>query len=161
MDGSAQAQEPAVPINQRIAEEEILEHRKDEERTERKSRLPQPFALRLCERVLLERSDRETEAIVRFESRLVQYLQTITGYIDTRDRSVGGSELRERLALTEQRLLALKREFESPTPAGARDVNPAKAGSHTDSGHHAASSQAEERPADPARAAGRAALVGC
>src|SRR4051794_23516062 len=40
---------------------------------------------------------KETEAIVRFESRLVQYLQTITGYIDTRDRSVGGSELRERL----------------------------------------------------------------
>ena len=68
----------------------------------------------------------QTEAIVRFESLLVQYLQTLTGYIDTRDRSVGGTELRERLALTEQRLLALKREFESP--GMARDINPPKAG---------------------------------
>jgi len=69
----------------------------------------------------------ETEAIVRFESLLVQYLQTITGYVDTRDRSVGGSELRERLALTEQRLLAMKREFER--------VGPAEAGRHVDGRH--------------------------
>jgi SAM-dependent methyltransferase len=66
----------------------------------------------------------QTEAIVRFESLLVQYLQTITGYVDTRDRSVGGSELRERLALTEQRLLALKREFEK-LPAGSATAAPA------------------------------------
>jgi len=65
----------------------------------------------------------QTEAIVRFESLLVQYLQTITAYVDSRDRSVGGSELRDRLALTEQRLLALKREFESAK-------NPAEPGSH-------------------------------
>jgi SAM-dependent methyltransferase len=77
----------------------------------------------------------QTDAIVRFESLLVQYLQTITAYVDTRDRSVGGGELRDRLALTEQRLLALKREFDSPARAGARDLNPAKAGSYTDSSH--------------------------
>jgi O-antigen chain-terminating methyltransferase len=64
----------------------------------------------------------QTDAIVRFESLLVQYLQTITGYIDTRDRSVGGSELRERLALTEQRLLALKRDFETRAAAGSTNV---------------------------------------
>jgi SAM-dependent methyltransferase len=73
----------------------------------------------------------QTDAIVRFESLLVQYLQTITGYIDTRDRSVGGSELRERLALTEQRLLALKREFEHAGPADpSRAGNAANPGSH-------------------------------
>jgi 2-polyprenyl-3-methyl-5-hydroxy-6-metoxy-1,4-benzoquinol methylase len=51
-------------------------------------------------------------ALVRFESLLVQYLQTITVYVDSKDRSLGGSELKQRLALTEQRLFALKREFE-------------------------------------------------
>jgi O-antigen chain-terminating methyltransferase len=55
---------------------------------------------------------RELEALVRFESLLVQFLQTITVYVDTKDRSVGGSELRERLALTEQRMLALKRDVD-------------------------------------------------
>jgi SAM-dependent methyltransferase len=71
----------------------------------------------------------QADAIVRFESILVQYLQTITAYVDTRDRSVGGSELRERLALTEQRLLALKREFESGKRV-VREGHPAEAGSH-------------------------------
>ena len=52
------------------------------------------------------------EALIHFESVLVQYLQTITLYVDSKDRSLGGPELRERLALTEQRLLALKREVE-------------------------------------------------
>jgi O-antigen chain-terminating methyltransferase len=53
---------------------------------------------------------REVDALVRFESLLVQYLQTITPYVESRDRSIGGSEIRDRLALTEQRLLALKRD---------------------------------------------------
>jgi O-antigen chain-terminating methyltransferase len=48
-------------------------------------------------------------------------LQTITVYVDSKDRSLGGSELRQRLALTEQRLLALKREFES-ADGRTRDV---------------------------------------
>src|SRR5262249_18692183 len=73
---------------------------------------------------LLEATRQHVAALVRFESLLVQYLQTITAYVDTKDRSAGGSELRERLALTEQRLLALKRDVERSTtgsePAGAR-----------------------------------------
>lgn len=55
--------------------------------------------------------------VKRFESLLVQYLQTLTAYIDTKDRSIGGSELRERLALAEQRVAALKRELDTPRPA--------------------------------------------
>ena len=55
----------------------------------------------------------ELDALVRFESLLVQYLMTITAYVDTKDRAIGGAEIRQRLALTEQRLLALKRETES------------------------------------------------
>jgi SAM-dependent methyltransferase len=77
---------------------------------------------------LLDVARREFDALVHFESLLVQYLQTITLYVDTKDRSTGGHELRERVALAEQRVLALKREMETllarpgrpaPAPDGA------------------------------------------
>ena len=68
---------------------------------------------------LLAVAGRQFEALVRFESLLVQYLQTITSYIDTKDRRAGGDELRERVALAEQRILALKREVEGRPAAGA------------------------------------------
>jgi trans-aconitate methyltransferase len=61
---------------------------------------------------LLPAIGRELRALERFESLLVQYLQTITVYVDSKDRSLGGSDMRQRLALTEQRLLALKRDVE-------------------------------------------------
>jgi 2-polyprenyl-3-methyl-5-hydroxy-6-metoxy-1,4-benzoquinol methylase/uncharacterized coiled-coil protein SlyX len=69
---------------------------------------------------LLQALGRELRALERFESLLVQYLQTITVYVDSKDRSLGGSELRQRLALTEQRLLALKREVEAGVPDSGR-----------------------------------------
>lgn len=62
---------------------------------------------------LVDTVRRELDALVRFESLLVQYLQTITAYVDTRDRSAGGSEIRQRLSLVEQRLLALKRDVDT------------------------------------------------
>ena len=37
----------------------------------------------------------ELAALVRFQSLLVQYLQTITVYVDSKDRSLGGSEDRK------------------------------------------------------------------
>jgi SAM-dependent methyltransferase len=55
----------------------------------------------------------ELDGLARFESLLVQYLQTITAYVDSKDRFAGGPELRQRLALTEQRVLALKRGIET------------------------------------------------
>jgi hypothetical protein len=85
--------------------------------------------------------EHELRGRVRFESLLVQYLQTITEYVDTKDRSVGGAEIRQRLALTEQRLLALKRDVEraagpgpeavpsAQTPAPAADAAAAFTGS--------------------------------
>jgi SAM-dependent methyltransferase len=62
---------------------------------------------------LLDVVRREFDALVHFESRLVQYLQTITIYVDTKERSGGGDDLRDRVALAEQRVLALKREMEA------------------------------------------------
>lgn len=70
-------------------------------------------------RELIEMLGRELQALVRFESLLIQSLQTITVYVDSKDRSLGGSELRQRLALTEQRLLALKRLVEQATATSA------------------------------------------
>jgi 2-polyprenyl-3-methyl-5-hydroxy-6-metoxy-1,4-benzoquinol methylase len=59
---------------------------------------------------MLDQVNREFQSLARFESVLVQYLQTITMYVDSKDRSVAGPELRERVALIEQRMLALKRD---------------------------------------------------
>jgi 2-polyprenyl-3-methyl-5-hydroxy-6-metoxy-1,4-benzoquinol methylase len=57
---------------------------------------------------MIDELRREFEALVRFESLLVQYLQSIASYVDTKDRTLGSSDTRERLATVEQRLVALK-----------------------------------------------------
>jgi len=54
----------------------------------------------------------ELQAVAQFHSLLLQYLQTVTAYVDTKDRSIGGAEIRDRLARLEQRVQAIKRELE-------------------------------------------------
>ena len=78
---------------------------------------------------LIEALSEQWAALARFESLLIQFLQTITVYVDSKDRSLGGSELRERLALTEQRLQALKRVIEraAPLPATSAPAAPGAA----------------------------------
>jgi SAM-dependent methyltransferase len=71
---------------------------------------------------VLDVARREFEALVRFESLLIQYLQTITIYVDSKDRSAGGHELRDRIALAEQRVLALKRDMEGLLVRAGRAV---------------------------------------
>jgi 2-polyprenyl-3-methyl-5-hydroxy-6-metoxy-1,4-benzoquinol methylase len=66
---------------------------------------------------LRESVQADLQAIGRFHSLLVQYLQTVTAYVDTKDRSLGGPEIRDRLARAEQRLQAIKRELERPAAA--------------------------------------------
>jgi SAM-dependent methyltransferase len=70
----------------------------------------------------------EFEALVRFESLLVQYLMTLTAYVDSKDRTIGGAEIRQRLALTEQRLLALKRDADTTRASerGSREPHAAQ-----------------------------------
>ena len=68
-------------------------------------------------RLLIENMQSQLEGQARFQSLLVQYLQTITIYIDSRDCAIGGSEIRERFALNEQRLLALTRLIDEPGQA--------------------------------------------
>jgi 2-polyprenyl-3-methyl-5-hydroxy-6-metoxy-1,4-benzoquinol methylase len=69
---------------------------------------------------MIEELRREFEALVRFESLIVQYLQTVTVFVDTKDRTMGTTDVRERLAITEQRLLALKRDVERLRPDAPR-----------------------------------------
>ena len=78
---------------------------------------------------LIDVAREQFEALVRFESLLVQYLQTITPYVDTKDRRTGATELSERLGLVEQRILALKREIER-LPARSEQLESQPATSH-------------------------------
>jgi 2-polyprenyl-3-methyl-5-hydroxy-6-metoxy-1,4-benzoquinol methylase len=78
---------------------------------------------------------RELDALVRFESLLVQYLQTITAYVDTKDRAIAGHDLAGRLALAEARVMALKREMDARSggePGGAAS-DPRPSGGRVDS----------------------------
>lgn len=52
------------------------------------------------------------EGLVRFEARLVQYLMTVTAYVDSKDRRLGAQELAQHLTFVEQRLFAVTREVD-------------------------------------------------
>ncbi len=74
------------------------------------------------------------DGVYAFESILVQFLQTITAYVDSKDRRVGGQELSDHLALVEQRLFAVTREVERLRAAEARPVLDREAATDTFAG---------------------------
>ena len=76
---------------------------------------------------LIDAAREQFDALVRFESVLVQYLQTITAYVDTKDRAAGGNELRERITLIEQRIAAMKRALETRPEREAASAHGASA----------------------------------
>jgi SAM-dependent methyltransferase len=61
---------------------------------------------------LIDATRRHLESLSVFHSRLIQYLQQITPYVDTKDRAMGGAELRDQIVLANERTLSLKREIE-------------------------------------------------
>jgi SAM-dependent methyltransferase len=61
---------------------------------------------------LIERTRQHLDALATFHSRLIQYLQQITPYVDTKNRAMGGADLREQVGLANERTLSLKREIE-------------------------------------------------
>ncbi|MFN7917008.1 MAG: methyltransferase domain-containing protein [Vicinamibacterales bacterium] len=81
--------------------------------------------------MLVQALREHADGLIRFEHLLLEYLRTITVYVDSKDRSLGGDEIRKRLVLTEQRLLALKRDAERPiappSPGAAAPAVPASA----------------------------------
>ena len=69
---------------------------------------PEPRSIdQLREIVLTDRAAR-----AGFDSLLIQFLQRITEYVDTKDRALGGPELREQIVLANERALALARALE-------------------------------------------------
>jgi len=68
---------------------------------------------------LIDAARDQFQALTQFESLLVQYLQSVTAYVDTKDRAAGGNELRERIGLIEQRIAAMKRALDARAESGA------------------------------------------
>jgi SAM-dependent methyltransferase len=60
---------------------------------------------------LVEAARREVEALVRFEWLLLQLLQSVTGYVDTKDRAGAAPQLREQVSLIQQRLSTVERDL--------------------------------------------------
>lgn len=86
---------------------------------------PEPVSLeQLREMVLADRAAR-----AGFDSLLIQFLQRITEYVDTKDRALGGPELREQIVLANERSLALARKLADrpsalgPGPSAAPATN--------------------------------------
>ena len=63
-------------------------------------------------RALAETIAADRAASARIHTDLVLHLQTITEYVDAKDRALGGPELREHIVLANERTMALKRELE-------------------------------------------------
>jgi SAM-dependent methyltransferase len=61
---------------------------------------------------LIDATRRHLESLAAFHARLIQYLQQITPYVDTKHRAMGGVELRDQIVLANERTLSLKREIE-------------------------------------------------
>jgi len=78
---------------------------------------------------LTDATRRHLDALQAFHSRLIQYLQQITPYIDTKNRALGGAELREQIALANERTLSLKREMERLARLDASTASPPGAAS--------------------------------
>jgi 2-polyprenyl-3-methyl-5-hydroxy-6-metoxy-1,4-benzoquinol methylase len=53
-----------------------------------------------------------------FQDRLILFLQKITGFVETKDRAIGGSELREEIVRARARTLELQRAIEQLASAG-------------------------------------------
>lgn len=87
--------------------------------------------------------------LYRFQSLLVQYLMTITAFVDTRDRQLGAAGVAEQLRFVEQRLFALSREVDRLTataPSTASAGAPPSATTATADRHSDASEEAFVAP---------------
>jgi SAM-dependent methyltransferase len=62
--------------------------------------------------------------LATFHSLLIQFLQQITPYVDTKNRAMGGADLREQIGLANERTLSLKREIERIARGAAASAVP-------------------------------------
>jgi SAM-dependent methyltransferase len=73
---------------------------------------------RVAVAALIDATRRHVDALSAFHARLIQYLQQVTPFVETKDRAIGGTELRDQIGLVNERTLAVKRELERLASAG-------------------------------------------
>lgn len=79
-------------------------------------------------RELIDLTRRRFEESVRFQHALAIFLMQITGFVDTRDRTLGGSDLRAEILQARARVQELARAIDSARPrAASRQPQPAPA----------------------------------
>lgn len=64
--------------------------------------------------------DQDHAARARFLTALILYAQTITEYVDAKDRALGGPELREQIVLANERAMAASRAVDRLSASGSR-----------------------------------------
>lgn len=64
-------------------------------------------------RALIELTNRQYSELIRFQNRLILFLQKITGFVETKDRATGGAELRGEVAQIRAKSLELARDIQA------------------------------------------------
>ena len=75
-------------------------------------------------RALIELTHRQYTEHIRFQNRLILFLQKITGLVDTRDRAIGGSDLRAEVSQLRAKSLELTRDLEGLRNEPRRSYEP-------------------------------------
>ena len=63
-------------------------------------------------RALIELTHRQYTELIRFQNRLILFLQQISGFVDTKDRAMGGAELKNEVAAMRAKTLELARDIQ-------------------------------------------------
>jgi SAM-dependent methyltransferase len=74
----------------------------------------------LDQSLLREPASSLPDHLLLFEHRLIQYLQTITLFVDSKDRANGGTELREQLAFLREQVADLARKVQGSRSPGVQ-----------------------------------------
>lgn len=75
-------------------------------------------AQRAASLALVDAARQEFEGLVRMQLELMAYLRTITLFVESKDRAIGGSELRDEIVRARARTLELQRTVESLATSG-------------------------------------------
>jgi O-antigen chain-terminating methyltransferase len=78
-------------------------------------------------RALIELTNRQYSELIRFQNRLILFLQKITGLVDTKDRAAGAAELRGEVAQLRAKSLELARDIQSLRERAAAAPSPTAA----------------------------------
>ncbi len=98
-------------------------------------------------RALIELTNRQYTELIRFQNRLMLFLQKISGFVETKDRAIGGAELQNEVSAMRGKTLELARDVQALRERrdGERSSEPAR--SHEPSRSHESSDSIEHSAA--------------